>query len=132
MLRPAAYAFAGLFLFAAALQYNDPDPLGWIAIYLAASGSCLFAARGSSDWRWSAATAAIALAWALTLLPQAWRVPPFEMFQAWEMANESVELAREMYGLLLVFAVCVTLARHQWSVRRVGELAPAKPAPPPG
>lgn len=128
-MRAAAYAFAGLFLFAAVLQYNDPDPLVWIAIYLGACVSCVLAARGHTDWRWGAATAAVALAWALTLLPQAWRVAPLEMFQAWEMANESVEVAREMYGLLMVFAVCAVLARHQWSARRAGELAPADPPP---
>jgi hypothetical protein len=130
MLRPVAYAFAGLFLFAAALQYNDPDPLRWVAIYVAAAVSCAMTARGRTDWPISAVTAGIALGWALVLLPHAWRVPPFEMFNAWEMADERIEVAREMYGLLLVFGACAVFARHQWSARRARELAEADGAPP--
>ncbi len=52
---------AALFLIAAALQYNDPDPLRWLAVYgLAAlrarcrcAGACSGWCRCSSDWaRW--------------------------------------------------------------------------------
>ena len=38
--------FAVIFVVSAGLQYNDPDPLVWIAIYLYAAILCFFAARG--------------------------------------------------------------------------------------
>lgn len=130
MMRLAASAFAALFLFAALLQYNDPDPAAWVAIYLAACMSCLVTVFRRTDWELSAAVAGVALVWALTLLPQAWHVPVPELFAAWEMANERVEVAREMYGLLVVFAVCAPLARLQWSAARAAELeAPGKHRP---
>ena len=124
MLRAAAFTFSALFLFAALLQHNDPDPVRWIAIYLAACMSCLVTAFHRHDWELSAATGAVALVWALTLLPQAAKVPLAELFAAWEMADERVEVAREMYGLLLVFAVCAPFARQQWSAARAAELTP--------
>ena len=37
---------AVLFLIAAALQYNDPDPLRWMAIYGLAVLACLLALAG--------------------------------------------------------------------------------------
>lgn len=37
--------FCIVFIFFAALQYNDPDPYVWMPIYLYAAGLCLLAAR---------------------------------------------------------------------------------------
>ena len=122
MTRLAASAFAALFLFAALLQYNDPDPVAWIAIYLAACMSCLVTVFRRTDWELSAAVAGVALIWGLTLLPVAASVPVAHLFAAWEMANARVEIAREMYGLLIIFAVCAPLARQQWSAARAAEL----------
>lgn len=126
MMRLAASAFAALFLFAALLQYNDPDPVAWVAIYLAACMSCLVTVFRRTDWELSAAVAGVALIWALTLLPQAARVPFVQLFSAWEMADADIEVAREMYGLLIVFAVCAPLARQQWSAARAAELKSAE------
>jgi hypothetical protein len=39
------YSFAIIFLVFAALQYNDPDPILWIPIYLYPTYLCLQAAR---------------------------------------------------------------------------------------
>jgi len=39
------YSFAIIFLIFAALQYNDPDPILWIPIYLYPTYLCLQAAR---------------------------------------------------------------------------------------
>lgn len=130
MLRATASLFAALFLFAAILQYNDPDPVGWVAIYLAACMSCLVTVVKRTDWELSAAAGMVALVWALTLLPEAAKVHISELFAAWEMANPHIEVAREMYGLLIIFAVCVPLARQQWSAARAAELrTPGQKAP---
>lgn len=34
---------AAYFLFAAAVQYNDPDPVHWMLLYLASAASCIMA-----------------------------------------------------------------------------------------
>ncbi len=96
-------AMALLFLFGAAVQYNDPDPLRWIAIYVAAAVMCVLAVANRLPWWLAASVGAVALAWAATLAPSAFphvRIP--EMFAAWEMANQRVEEGREMYSLLLI------------------------------
>jgi hypothetical protein len=42
------YSFAIIFLVFAALQYNDPDPILWIPIYLYPTYLCLQAARNQT------------------------------------------------------------------------------------
>ena len=111
--RTVAAVFSLLFLFAAAVQYNDPDPFGWIAIYLAAAASCLITVLRRADGWLAAATAAAALVWASTLAPLGLQVPPASLFAEWEMQDERIEIAREMYGLLIVAAVCAPLAFFQ-------------------
>ncbi len=102
---------AALFVLAAAVQYNDPDPLRWIAIYLAAALACALAVAGRLRWPVPAFVAFAALAWAAVLAPGVLgRVGPGEMFGAWEMKDAAVEEARESYGLLLVAAWMGVLA----------------------
>jgi peptidoglycan/LPS O-acetylase OafA/YrhL len=81
-----------LFLASVAFQYNDPDPLIWMAIYGMAAALCVLAIRGRSPRLLAAATAAVALAWAATL---AIRV----------IGKQSLldsEEGREMLGLVIV------------------------------
>lgn len=79
-----------LLLCAAALQYNDPDPLIWIAVYLAAAGVAAAGAMDRLRWEVAGVVAAVALVWAAVL---AMRVigqqPLFE------------EEGREMLGLTI-------------------------------
>ena len=99
------------FLFGAAVQYNDPDPLRWIAIYLAASAACALAALKWLRWWFAAAVAAVALVWTRTFIPGTLpnvRIP--ELFAAWEMASERIEQGREMYGLLIIGLYMAVLA----------------------
>ena len=113
--RALTILLAVLFLFGAAVQYNDPDPLPWIAIYLSAAAVCLLAAFHRLPWALAALVAASALVWALTLAPRVFPDPPFSrLFELWEMKNESVELAREMYGLLIIFLATGALAVVRW------------------
>jgi hypothetical protein len=100
------------------VQYNDPDPLGWMAIYLAAAISCAMAVSGRPWWVLPAITAAIAAAWSVTLMPAGLPVPVADLVGAWEMKDERVEVAREMYGLLIVASVCASVAWTQWRGRR--------------
>jgi hypothetical protein len=94
---------AVLFVFAAILQYNDPDPLRWMAIYLSAAAVCVLYVVERLRWHMPLIVGLIALTWAGTLAWRVWERTRFsELFAAWEMANPVVEEGREMYGLLIV------------------------------
>jgi len=96
-----------LFVFAAAVQYNDPDPIRWMAIYGAAA-----IVSGWAAWRLAGLPSfapglvgLAALVWACTIAPRALgKVSPLAMFQSWEMKNAVIEENREMFGLLIVAA----------------------------
>lgn len=91
------------FLFSVAVQYNDPDPIRWMAIYGAAAVICMLAIAGRGRWPLAAAVGLLALVWALTLAPAVIGKVRFgELFEAFEMKDERVEVAREMGGLLIV------------------------------
>jgi energy-coupling factor transporter transmembrane protein EcfT len=116
--RAVEILFGLLFFIGVLVQYNDPDPVRWMAIYLAATISCFLAAFGKLKWWFAAATAVVALIWAFIWAPQAYpNVRIAEMFQAWEMKNERIEEGREMYGLFII-CVCMTiLAIGAWRKR---------------
>ena len=119
--------FAALFAFSAALQLNDPDPLQWIAIYLAAAAVAALAALAPARLpRWLPWTlAAIAFVWGAWLTRGWWgQVAPSRMFEAWEMKNQAVELERESFGLFIVAAWMLVVA---WTTRRAAARRAASP-----
>jgi hypothetical protein len=94
---------AGLFLFAVAVQYNDPDPLRWMAIYGLAALACALSLARRLPRLAPVLVGLAALAWAGTLAPGViGRVSVGEVFQTYGMLSETVEEAREMGGLLIV------------------------------
>jgi hypothetical protein len=102
------------FLSAAALQYNDPDPGRWMAIYGAAALACALALVGRL-WRWFAVgVGLIAAVWAATLAPGVvGHVAPRDLFGERGMLTPRVEEAREMLGLGIVAVwMAVLAARH--------------------
>jgi hypothetical protein len=102
---------AVLFGLAAALQYNDPDPLRWMAIYGLAGLACLLALTGRLSRLPPVLVGLAALGWALTLAPGVvGRVSLGELFESYAMKSSPVEEAREMGGLLLVAAWMAVLA----------------------
>ncbi len=93
------------------VQFNDPDPSAWVAMYALAAAACLFALLGRSTWTFPTAVAVVAVLWAVTLAPAVLgRVPFLDMFGAWEMEDLGIEESREMYGLLIIAAWMVVLA----------------------
>src|SRR5688500_5955901 len=96
-----------LYLFSAAVQGNDPDPLRWIAVYAAAAAACgLALAHLHRAARLLAmAIAAVALVWSLTLMPGVLAAPPSlaDLFVP-AMKTVAVEEAREALGLWIVAA----------------------------
>ena len=117
--RIGEFLLALLFLFGALVQYNDPDPLRWMAMYLAASASCFLAGFNNIGWQFPAVVAVVALVWAFIWAPYAFpNVRLGEMFEAWEMKNVRVEEGREMYGLFIIFVVMTILAITRWFATR--------------
>jgi len=96
---------AVLFAFAAALQYNDPDPLRWMAMYGPAMLACGLGLAGRLPRLLPALAGLGALVWAGTLAPGVvGRVSVGELFQSYGMLSTAVEEGREMGGLLIVSA----------------------------
>ena len=93
---------AVLFLFAVAVQYNDPDPLRWMAIYGLAALACgLVARRPASPAGARALVGLAALGGPRPSRPGVvGRVSVGDLFESFAMKSQPVEEAREMGGLL--------------------------------
>ena len=102
MIRYLNYFFVLLFLFSAAVQYNDPEPIRWMAIYLAATGLSVLFALQKLSWKFAALLAGIAVLWALTIIPDLTAHGFRNMFSDVSMMQQGTEEAREFLGLLLV------------------------------
>jgi hypothetical protein len=112
---------AALFIFAAAVQYNDPDPWRWMAVYLTAAAACA-GAFFNRNRALPAAVGLAALAWAAALAP---RVPFSGLFARWEMKDAAVEESREFWGLVVVAgwmaALAVRNSRRGAALKRVSK-----------
>jgi hypothetical protein len=91
-----------MFVFSAAVQLNDPDPLTWLPMYGAAAVVCGLELRRRTPMWAPVGLAVIALVWAGSLYYRAHDVPLSSLFAQWEMRDLRVEEAREMYGLMIV------------------------------
>jgi Transmembrane family 220, helix len=100
-----------LFLFSAAVQYNDPDPVRWAAIYLAAMAVCLGHALRPMTPLPGALVAGVALIWAAIWTPGALKtLPSFGDATKFQMMAPGVEEVRELLGLLIVVVATGLLA----------------------
>jgi hypothetical protein len=117
--RVAAGVMAALFLVSAAVQWNDPDPVYWIAVYGAAAVLAARAAQGDVPL---IANLIALLAFALL----AGRALPDLLaareaaFTHWQMLDSSDELAREAGGLLLCAAWSAVQTAVAWRARGLG------------
>jgi hypothetical protein len=111
--RTANAFMAMLFVLATVVQYNDPDPLRWMALYGAAAVLSAWSAarpRAVSSWA-PALLGLVALTWgALLGLGVAGQVRFADLFRSWHMEQERVEEAREAIGLFIVAAWMAVLA----------------------
>lgn len=126
--RPAATFFALLFLVGAAVQWNDPDPLLWIAAYLACAGLSFAAAAGRRLFVPNVSAAIVFGLWLLMIAPSLWGAP-LEAFTSFRMNEATHEAPREAMGLALLCAWSAWLA---WRARPGGDAgtgqAPQAPA----
>lgn len=95
-------AMGALFLFSAAVQWNDPDPVRWMAIYLAAASVELASAWRRLPWPIPLGVGAIAAAWAVVWAAGIDWGTVGPVFSRFGMMSPAVEEVREMTGLLLV------------------------------
>jgi hypothetical protein len=105
-----------VFCLSVAVQYNDPDPWSWSLLYGSAAACCLAWQFDKLHWTAAALIAAIALVWALWLLPQfVGQVETADIFASLSMKTKDVEEAREAGGALLVFLWLTILAARRFN-----------------
>ena len=120
MFRVISGLLSGLFGLAVVLQYNDPDPLQWMAIYAAACGVSLAAAMHRPvPLTLVAAVGVLAFVWGLAVAlkvggPNAY----LHMFDAWRMTTIGFEEARESSGLFVVAGWMAVVALSDMFDRR--------------
>jgi hypothetical protein len=95
--------FLVIYLLSATVQYNDPDALPWIAVYLIAAGMCVLQYRRKHQRLLPRALLVLCVVWMGSLLPDVVGQTSFsEIFASISMRTRAVEEAREIGGLLLI------------------------------
>ena len=120
MFRGLNWVMRALFLLSVMVQWYDPDPARWMAIYGAACAVCFMVARTGRIW-WPAPVliALVAFAWGLTSMAWGPAVNAYShMFDTWQMKTPSVEEAREASGLLIVGVWMLVVAVAQRGARK--------------
>jgi len=106
------------FVMSVIVQFNDPDPLLWAAIYTVAAVVCAVELRRRTNPLVPALIATVALIWAATIAPRVLGTVPFgAMFAEFEMANTGIEESREMYGLAFIAGWMIAVAIAAWRRR---------------
>jgi hypothetical protein len=101
--RGVNWLMCALFLLSVLVQWNDPDPVRWMAIYGAALAVCLAVAlRARVPAAAPMLVGFVALAWAVATIGGGRASGYSHMFDTWEMKSPNVEEAREATGLLIV------------------------------
>lgn len=115
----AGWIAAALFLFSAALQWNDPDPLRWIVAYCTTAALSVAASLGRRVRAPAALASAVYAVLAIAVAPE--RMPDSAVdLVAPKMKTIEIEEARESLGLGLCAAWCAVIA---WRVPS-GERSP--------
>lgn len=114
-MRAVHLIFAVLFAISAGLQYNDPDPVGWALMYLAATALAAGALR-SAPWVRPLAVVlvAVSLVWMVTLAPGMGafieRGDPSLLAATMQAGDPVIEEAREFLGLCIVLLYSLAAA----------------------
>jgi transmembrane protein TMEM220 len=115
--RIANWFMTALFVFSTVVQYNDPDPIRWMAIYGSATIACLQVGRHRYHHLLPIGVGLAAAAWAGSMLPTMFAEVRFmDLFKSMSDKGGSAELAREFTGLLIVtgwMAVLSLVARRR-------------------
>jgi hypothetical protein len=115
-MRALAWSMTALFALAAAVQWNDPDPLRWVAFYLLAACASLGIALGRT---WSAleiaSAGSSAVVVAILLLPALGpgASPRIEAFTSFRMRSPADEQVRELAGAAIALGWSATLVARR-------------------
>jgi hypothetical protein len=102
-IRIAHGIMAALFALSVALQFNDPGPAPWIALYGACAAASGLAAAGRPPRRFALALLVICALWEIHYLTVgAWRTPVTSLADEWHMTNQNIVDGREFWALLLL------------------------------
>ena len=107
--------FLASFILSVLVQYNDPDPLAWVAVYLAAAAMCIAHILNRQTVWLPPLLLLICLGWIAILLPSIiGQVSPGEIVESITMQTQAVEEAREIGGLAIVafWATCITVRQY--------------------
>jgi hypothetical protein len=105
-----------LFVVAAALQHNDPDPLPWMTVYLLAAAACALALARPRAWVPPLGVGLGAAAWAASMIPEALRLGDVTRIAEGMKASEpGIEVTREVLGLAIVAGWMAVLT---WRAKR--------------
>ena len=120
MARVAAAILTLAFVVFALLQLNDPDPIGWTAIYGAAAVAWGLAAAGRPVWPLGAAVGVVAGAWAASMAAEVIAGGKLRDLAGTMGPGSSAEEAREFLGLVIVAVAMAALviARDKLRVPR--------------
>lgn len=118
-MRVLAAFFCILFVLAALLQWNDPDPLVWMGIYGISAVLAARAAAGRNDFGVNAAAALLFGIGFAALLPSLLSAEA-GAFASFKMQAAQHEAPREGIGLLLCAGWCAAAA---WHARRTRNAA---------
>jgi hypothetical protein len=108
-MRIVARMFCALFVLAAVLQLNDPDPVLWTLAYLLAAMLSLGAALGRSWMLANVAASILFGVWFLLLAPSLVEAES-AAFRSFKMSEARHEEPREAVGLALAACWCAALA----------------------
>ena len=124
-------SMAGIFALCVVLQWNDPDPLAWMAVYGAAAVLGVLAAEGRAPRAALGALMLVCAGWMVVLWPgvvEFARRGDLGLIAASMKAEQPwIEEAREFGGLLGVLAWCATACWRRGSAAS-GAAGPARPA----
>ena len=115
-------AMTAVFLLSAGVQYNDPDPARWVAVYGVAALVCIMMFCVRMSWLIPGGTGMVALVWAGMMIPQVREHVVLEdIFASVQMKDLFVEQAREIGGLLIVagWMAVLTAAAYRRAQRDV-------------
>ena len=92
------YVLIVVYLLSAAVQYNDPDPVVWMASYLIAAYLCYYRLRGKGNYMQFFMIGLLYILWGINQFPPQWEGLNVENMQ---MKTTNVELGRESLGLIM-------------------------------
>lgn len=106
-----------LFALSVAVQFNDPDPARWMAMYGAACAvSVVSVVRRVPPLVPSMVVGGVAFAWSVFWMTanRSAQGDFLHMFGAWEMKSMPVEAAREAVGLMIIMVWMMINALRAW------------------